>query len=386
MAITYPLSLPTNIGIANITFSAENAVGVSQSPFTYQQQVIQHQGQRWKASVTLPPMKRVDSENWLAFLLSLKGQVGTFLLGDPNAKTAQGKATPKRNLLSYTEKFDNAAWTKTRISVVANSVTDPNNNLLADTLVEDTSTNNHIMTRMISFTVGTAYVLSIYVKLKDNTRNLRLAFPTALFGSTSAAFFNPAAGTIVSTSAGTTSYIEPAGNGWYRVSISKVCAVSGTDNITVSLTQGTTLSYTGDGVSGHYIWGAQLETGMVMTAYQGVEISYGPFVNGVNQLGGSLIINGCSPSVTGFFLPGDYIQLGAGATARLHKVLTQVNTDDSGNATLDIWPNLVTAPVDGSDVVVQNTVGRFRLASNLQQWQIDNISSYGISFDCVEAL
>jgi hypothetical protein len=93
MAISYPLALPTSIGIANITLSANNAVAISQSPFTFQQQVIQHAGQRWTASVSIPPVRRDLAEPWNAFLLALNGPVGTFLLGDPNAKAPQGTAT-----------------------------------------------------------------------------------------------------------------------------------------------------------------------------------------------------------------------------------------------------------------------------------------------------
>ena len=90
MAIIYPLSLPTTIGIAEIELRANNVVGVSQSPFTYKQQVVQHQGQRWEASVSIPPVRKDLAEEWIAFLISLKGPVGTFYLGDPNMATPRG--------------------------------------------------------------------------------------------------------------------------------------------------------------------------------------------------------------------------------------------------------------------------------------------------------
>jgi fermentation-respiration switch protein FrsA (DUF1100 family) len=93
LAISYPLALPTSIGIANITLSANNAVAISSSPFTFQQQIIRHAGQRWTASVSIPPVRRDLAEPWNAFLLALNGPVGTFLLGDPNAKTPRGTAT-----------------------------------------------------------------------------------------------------------------------------------------------------------------------------------------------------------------------------------------------------------------------------------------------------
>lgn len=385
MDLSSPLNTPTNIGIANITLSAENAVAISQSPFTYQQQVIAHPGQRWAASISLPPMKRPDAEYWVAFLLSLKGQIGTFLLGDPNCVTAQGSATGPRNLLAYTEEFDNAYWTKSGSTISANSIAAPNGVVSAETLIEDTTTGGHDVRRSISWTTGTTYTLSVYVK-EQSVRDIRLTFPTSAFGPTvSAANFDTTTGEVLSFNSGITALSESVGNGWFRFSISKQATASTSAVFQISLFN-TMVSYLGDGVSGAYIWGAQLDAGSSPSAYQGVVASYGPLVNGGSQVGDTLVIDGCSPSVTGFLLPGDYIQLGSSTTTQLYKVLTQVDTDASGNATLDLWPNLRSSPADNSTITVANTKGRFRLKDNVTQWGINEISSYGITFDCVEAL
>jgi hypothetical protein len=93
MAISYPLSLPTNVGMASIELRARNTVAVSMSPFTYKQQTHSYDGQMWEADVTLPPMNRDDAESWVSFLMSLKGRAGTFLLYDPSARSARGTAT-----------------------------------------------------------------------------------------------------------------------------------------------------------------------------------------------------------------------------------------------------------------------------------------------------
>ena len=90
MALSYPLDTPTTIGIESIELRAVNAVAVSQSPFTYKQQVISHGGQKWEASVTIPSVRRDKAAEWKAMLVGLKGQVGTFLLGDPDYATPQG--------------------------------------------------------------------------------------------------------------------------------------------------------------------------------------------------------------------------------------------------------------------------------------------------------
>lgn len=90
MAISYPLSTPTTIGLESIELRAVNAVATSQSPFTYKQQIIAHQGQRWEASINIPAVRRDLAASWKAFLVALKGQQGTFLLGDPDYTTPRG--------------------------------------------------------------------------------------------------------------------------------------------------------------------------------------------------------------------------------------------------------------------------------------------------------
>jgi hypothetical protein len=90
MALSYPLATPTTIGIESIELRAVNAVAVSQSPFTFKQQVISHGGQKWEASVNIPSVHRDKAAQWKAMLVGLKGQTGTFLLGDPDYVTPQG--------------------------------------------------------------------------------------------------------------------------------------------------------------------------------------------------------------------------------------------------------------------------------------------------------
>jgi len=90
LAVSYPLSTPTTIGFESIELRAINAVATSQSPFTYKQQIVSHGGQRWEASVNIPPVRRDLAAEWKAFLTALKGQTGTFLLGDPDYSSPRG--------------------------------------------------------------------------------------------------------------------------------------------------------------------------------------------------------------------------------------------------------------------------------------------------------
>lgn len=203
--ITYPVTFP-NVGIRAMNIRARTVVGISSSPFTGQQQVYKHQGEWWEAEVTLPPMKRATAEEVAAFLIKMKGQYGTFLLGDPANTSPRGVGT------------------------------------------------------------GT------------------------------------------------------------------------------------------------------------------------PLVNGAGQTGSSLVTDGWTVSTTGILKAGDWIQLGAGSTTTLHKVLDDVNSDGSGNATLEIFPSLRSSPDDDAAITVSSPKGIWRLASNQMEYSIDEASVYGITFACVEAI
>ena len=93
MAINYPLALPTVTGVRSIELQATNAVAVSRSPFTFASQVHAYSGQMWSASLTLPPMKLTEARQWTAWLTSLRGQYGSFLLGDTSSSQISGTAT-----------------------------------------------------------------------------------------------------------------------------------------------------------------------------------------------------------------------------------------------------------------------------------------------------
>lgn len=207
MAITYPLSMPVDPGgPAKFRITPVAMVGVSTSPFTGEQQVYAHQGQFWQADFTLPPMLRAKAEPWVAFLLSLNGREGTFLMGDSVGRSPRG-------------------------------------------------------------------------------------------------------------------------------------SVPGT-----------------------------------------------PLVNGGGQSGQVLNTKGWTASQSGILKAGDWIQLGNGAATRLHKVLTDANSDASGLASLDIWPRLRASPADADPLIVSNTVGIWRLSANDMPYDIGAAAIYGMSFSCVEAI
>tara|TARA_B100001093_G_scaffold508134_1_gene569741 strand:- start:1022 stop:1606 length:585 start_codon:yes stop_codon:yes gene_type:complete len=93
MAITYPLSLPATNSVSEITLNAINAVAYSRSPFTFTGQAHAYAGEMWSADITLKAMRESDAEKWSAWLTALRGQFGTFLLGNPFRNSPRGTAT-----------------------------------------------------------------------------------------------------------------------------------------------------------------------------------------------------------------------------------------------------------------------------------------------------
>ena len=90
---SYPLTFPTVSGIKTQRFALTRTVAVSASPFTGQEQVIQHEGEFWTTQIKFPPMLKLNAAPIIAFLLQLRGRRGTFALGDQDRKTIQGVAT-----------------------------------------------------------------------------------------------------------------------------------------------------------------------------------------------------------------------------------------------------------------------------------------------------
>lgn len=111
-----------------------------------------------------------------------------------------------------------------------------------------------------------------------------------------------------------------------------------------------------------------------------------PLVKGAGQTGNELITDGWTADTTNILKAGDWIQLGTAATSRLHKVLDNVNSDETGTATLTLFPSLRFTPLDNSAVVIESPKGQWRLSTNDIDYTIQTGQFYGITLACMEAL
>jgi hypothetical protein len=191
---------------------------------------------------------------------------------NPATLAAQGLLIEesRTNLLTYSEAFDTTpAWSNVRSNITANAATSPAGTLTADELVEDTTvTNTHYVSQSVSFTAGTNYTVSVFAKATSSPRFLQIVFPSGSFGVTRRPSFDLVNGTTVAAT-DTTSTITPVGNGWYRCTATMLSTATASASIFYQLSDTATNSnpsYTGDGISGLFLWGAQLEAGAFATS------------------------------------------------------------------------------------------------------------------------
>jgi hypothetical protein len=171
-----------------------------------------------------------------------------------------------KNILAYTEKIDNASWGKNRVSVIADAINDPLGYLTADLLIEDTSASTtHYVSESVTVVSGSSYTFSVYAKSKERN-NLLLQITNG--GYTNAIFELTDGGTVTSVSGtGATAMITALDDGWYRCSVSIPSATAGIAYLSIYLASSGSVYYTGDGTSGMYLWGAQMEASPVATSY-----------------------------------------------------------------------------------------------------------------------
>ena len=190
-------------------------------------------------------------------------------------------AKAEENLLLQSQSLATSPWIVSGLTATNNSTTAPDGTTTATALIETATTAIHVNTQAPALTTLTAYTVSFYAK--PNGRNF-VYF--TIYSTTSSnninVSFNVSTGAVTQTNAVGTGYavtsssITTSTNGYYRCVVNFTTGTATPATLFIGVSDSATFavdnfgrySYTGDGVSGVYIWGAQLEQRSSVTAYQ----------------------------------------------------------------------------------------------------------------------
>lgn len=290
------------------------------------------------------------------------------------------------NALTYSDQFDNAAWVKSGIlSTTANSVaqTDPWGTNTAEKLVENTSTGGHYTVQSGPSVSATADYCGVVFARQDNLdRDIQVIVGTTGTGHYGYCTFDLGAGTVgthgnAGSATNERSFIKSLGNFWYACFVVvRLPTAAVRADLQIMMISGGTDSYTGT-------------TGTLMLVRGGVAQSSVPFnpalttsalTTGTAQTGGTLNVKGLPVSTSGLLLAGDFVEI----NGELKQVTASLDSDAAGLGVLKFRPGLWVSPADNDPIIVNNPMGRFRLASDPRI--TENFGLYtDVELDLIEA-
>jgi hypothetical protein len=168
------------------------------------------------------------------------------------------ESEPRTNLLTYSD--FSSGWTAGSSTSTPLSITGPDGESSATDLVSISGTSYGLNNLSTTVTAAT-HTASVYFKANGFNYG-KLTWSSAANG-TEYAVFDLVAG-VITGGIYTGASIEAVGNGWYRCSITTPLSATASGGFYVWMSDGTinrSAGVTGDGTSGIYVYGAQLEEG-----------------------------------------------------------------------------------------------------------------------------
>ena len=198
------------------------------------------------------------------------------------------------NLALYSEDFSNAAWTKTNASIGSNAVAAPDGATTADSITVSAASGS--ANQAVTITAGNSVSISVYFKQFTSAYGrIRITDGT----NSVAAWFNIAAGTVGTASAGLTTCVYSAhsmrqlANGWYRCQLTVTTATSTAFTVHVSCAASDNTEPAN--LDSVYAWGVQIEQ---VTGSTSAASSYVPTTSATVTRNGDVLV---VPTSTSWF-------------------------------------------------------------------------------------
>jgi hypothetical protein len=256
------------------------------------------------------------------------------------------------NLLTYTEQFDNAAWTKGNVTVSANAATAPDGTATADSLTPTAGSLTNSGTNVFSVSVKSADQRYMQISRSGNASD----YVNFDLQGVTASSYGSAIGSITAS-----------GDGWYRLTVT----FPSLNNTTMFVGYADSLTFARQDVTAStnvvYIWGADLRpanAGVGLPAYQRVGAATDYDTTGFPLY---LKFDG-----TDDFLQSSAIDPGSVDKAQVFSGIRKI-TDPTG------YTNICETSVNSASTA--GTFGLFGTANGLPRYGVGLTGSSGIGYD-----